>query len=116
MIAGFLAPAARLAHVTASCVVGRVGSGFGGRISRAEIARATSRVGVRVPSPAEIVPRTVLMPAGHTSSLLVQVGPDRFVMKADSRTMKFVFDKQGKVTRIDVTYPGDSTVYAVPRI
>jgi hypothetical protein len=37
-------------------------------------------------------------------------------MKADSRTMKFVFDDKGKVTRIDVTYPGESTVYAVPRI
>lgn len=37
-------------------------------------------------------------------------------MKTDNRIMKFVFDKSGHVTRIDVTYPGDATVYALPRL
>jgi len=52
-------------------------------------------------------------PAGRFA--LAQVGRDRFVMKTDNRIMKFVFDK-GRVTRIDVTYPGDSRIYVVPRI
>jgi CubicO group peptidase (beta-lactamase class C family) len=47
---------------------------------------------------------------------LAQVGADRFVMKADNRIMAFVSDAGGRVTRIDVTYPGDPTVYAVPRL
>jgi CubicO group peptidase (beta-lactamase class C family) len=46
---------------------------------------------------------------------LTQEAPDRFFMKADNRTMVFVFDDQGRVTRIDVTYPGDPKVYVVPR-
>jgi CubicO group peptidase (beta-lactamase class C family) len=53
-------------------------------------------------------------PAGRFP--LTQLGPDRFVMKTDNRIMKFVFDKSGHVTRIDVTYPGDATVYALPRL
>lgn len=47
---------------------------------------------------------------------LTQVGPDRFVMKADNRIMAFVFDGGGRVTRIDVTYPGDPNIYVVPRL
>lgn len=47
---------------------------------------------------------------------LTRIGPDRFVMKADNRIKTFIFDDKGDVTRIDVTYPGDPNVYAVPRI
>jgi CubicO group peptidase (beta-lactamase class C family) len=47
---------------------------------------------------------------------LAQVGPDRFVMKADNRIMLFLFDEGGRVTRIDVTFPGDPNTYAVPRL
>jgi len=53
-------------------------------------------------------------PAGRY--LLTQVAPDRFVMKADNRIMAFVFDDKGNVTRTDVTYPGDSNTYALPRL
>jgi CubicO group peptidase (beta-lactamase class C family) len=53
-------------------------------------------------------------PAGRF--LLTQVGPDRFVMKADNRIMAFVLDAGGNVTRIDVTYPGDPNTYVVPRL
>lgn len=53
-------------------------------------------------------------PAGRF--LLTQVGADRFVMKTDSRVMVFVSDENGAVTQIDVTYPGDSNVYVVPRL
>ena len=47
---------------------------------------------------------------------LTQIGPDRFVMKADNRIMAFVLDGTGQVSRVDITYPGDSNVYSVPRI
>lgn len=53
-------------------------------------------------------------PAGRFK--LVQVGPDRFVMKEDNRTMTFVLDEKGQVTRADVTYPGDPNTYVLPRI
>ena len=48
--------------------------------------------------------------------MLAQVGPDRCVMKADNRIVAFVSDVNGRVIRIDVTYPGDATVYAAPRL
>ena len=47
---------------------------------------------------------------------LTQVGPDRFVMKTDNRIKTFIFDDKGQVIRVDVTYPGDPNIYAVPRI
>ena len=53
-------------------------------------------------------------PAGRFP--LTQVGPDRFVMKADNRIMAFVSDDRGNVTRIDVTYPGDPDTYVLPRL
>jgi CubicO group peptidase (beta-lactamase class C family) len=52
-------------------------------------------------------------PAGRFP--LTQIGPDRFVMKTDSRTMNFV-SENGRVTRIDITYPGDTNTYVVPRL
>jgi len=47
---------------------------------------------------------------------LTQIGPDRFVMKADNRIMFFRFDERGIATRIDASYPGDAHVYALPRM
>ena len=46
---------------------------------------------------------------------LTQVAPHRFVLKADNRIMVFVLDAQGRVTQIDITYPGDTTPYVVRR-
>jgi CubicO group peptidase (beta-lactamase class C family) len=48
--------------------------------------------------------------------LLTQVGPHRFIMKAEGRINTFVLDDKGNVTRIDVTYHGDPNTYVVPRI
>lgn len=48
--------------------------------------------------------------------VLTQIGPERFVMKADNRILAFVLDERGNVTRIDVTYPGDPRVFPLPRI
>jgi len=48
--------------------------------------------------------------------LLSQEGPDRFFMKADDRTVVFVRDDAGRVIRLDITYPGDPTVFSLPRL
>ena len=53
-------------------------------------------------------------PAGRY--VLTQIGPDRFVMKADNRIMAFVLDERGNVARIDVSYPGNPNSWALPRI
>lgn len=47
---------------------------------------------------------------------LTHIGAGRFVMKADNRVMVFVSDQSGRVTHIDVTYPGDPNTYVVPRL
>ena len=47
---------------------------------------------------------------------MTQAAPDRFFMKADDRTLVFVRDGSGRVTRIDLTYPDNPTVYALPRL
>lgn len=47
---------------------------------------------------------------------LTQLGPHRFIMKADNRMMTFVLDAKGNVTQVDVTYPGDSNTYVLPRV
>lgn len=41
---------------------------------------------------------------------------DRFFMKADDRTLVFTRDSTGRVTGIDLTYPGDATVFSLPRV
>jgi CubicO group peptidase (beta-lactamase class C family) len=48
--------------------------------------------------------------------VLTQIGPDRFVMKADNRILAFVLDDNGNVAQINVTYPGNPNSWALPRI
>jgi hypothetical protein len=45
-----------------------------------------------------------------------QEGPDRFFMKADNRMMLFVRDGAGRIKSVDITYPGNATVYSLPRL
>ncbi len=47
---------------------------------------------------------------------MAQEAPDRFFMKADDRTLVFVRNATGRVTRIDLTYPDNPTVYSLPRV
>jgi CubicO group peptidase (beta-lactamase class C family) len=47
---------------------------------------------------------------------LTQEAPDRFFMKADDRTLIFVRDEAGRVTRIDLTYPDYSETFRLPRL
>ena len=47
---------------------------------------------------------------------MTQEAPDRFFMKADDRTLVFVRDASGRVSRIDLTYPDAPTVFALPRV
>lgn len=49
---------------------------------------------------------------------LRQEAPDRFFAKADERTLVFVRDKSGRVTRIDMSWPSDPdpAVYSLPRM
>ncbi|HEU0309728.1 MAG TPA: serine hydrolase [Sphingomicrobium sp.] len=47
---------------------------------------------------------------------MTQEATDRFFMKADDRTMVFVRDAAGRVTKVDITFPGDATVYSLPRM
>ena len=47
---------------------------------------------------------------------MTQEAPDRFFMKADDRTLVFVRDSAGKVKSLDVSYPGEPTVYSLPRM
>lgn len=46
---------------------------------------------------------------------LTQESGDRFFMKADDRTLVFTRDKSGRVTGIDLTYPGVTQVFSLPR-
>jgi CubicO group peptidase (beta-lactamase class C family) len=47
---------------------------------------------------------------------LSQEAPDHFFMKADDRTVVFVRDKSGQVTRVDMTFPGNPTVFSLPKL
>jgi hypothetical protein len=47
---------------------------------------------------------------------LSQEAPDRFFMKADDRTVVFMRDKSGRVTGVDMTFPGNPTVFSLPRL
>ena len=47
---------------------------------------------------------------------MTQEAPDRFFMKADDRTLVFVRDAAGRIKSLDVSYPGDATVYSLPRM
>ena len=47
---------------------------------------------------------------------MTQEAPDRFFMKANDRTLVFVRDGSGRVTKVDVTEAGEATVYSLPRM
>jgi CubicO group peptidase (beta-lactamase class C family) len=93
------------------------------------------------PAPPEIavdpatLPRytgTFALPSGGTGDVVVEqdrlwwksragayqltpIGPDRFVLKAASRVIDFVFEGD-ELVRVDVTLPGDPNTYALPRV
>jgi CubicO group peptidase (beta-lactamase class C family) len=47
---------------------------------------------------------------------LSQEAPDRFFMKADNRTLVFVRDESGRVTRIDLSWPDEAETFSLPRL
>ena len=47
---------------------------------------------------------------------MTQEARDRFFMKADNRTLVFVRDGSGRVTRLDVSWPNDPTAFSLPRM
>jgi len=47
---------------------------------------------------------------------LTQEAGDRFFMKADDRTVVFTRDKSGRVAGVDMTFPGNETVFSLPRL
>jgi len=47
---------------------------------------------------------------------MTQEAPDRFLMKADNRTLVFVRDESGRVMRLDITWPDDPNTYSLPRM
>jgi CubicO group peptidase (beta-lactamase class C family) len=47
---------------------------------------------------------------------LTEESGDRFFMKADDRTLVFTRDKSGRITGVDITFPGVSTIFSLPRL
>ncbi len=47
---------------------------------------------------------------------LTQEAPDRFFMKADDRTLVFVRDESGRITRVDLIYPDYPEIFRLPRL
>ncbi len=47
---------------------------------------------------------------------MTQEAPDRFFMKADDHTLVFMRDESGRVTHVDITWPGDPATYSLPRM